>query len=150
MFFSFFCRQESMGRLFEWPFHYLNTETKSQKGIALHLCIWMHHSASGSSLEIPSLWLTHKTMIQPFCGVSYPVAVFPCPKFDIGTVNIFPAQIILHPSTLWLWKRAYWHSVRCVSMQLECNIVKCLYFCENVKILIRRGAEQLHLGNPWK
>lgn len=141
----FFCRQESMGRLFDWPFHYVNTETESQKGRALPLCVWMHHSASGSSLEIPSLWLTHKTMVQLFCGVSYPVDVFRYLKFDIGMVNIFPAQIIWHPSTLWVWRHVYWHVIQYVSMQLECNIVECLYLYENVKVHIRSVANQLHL-----
>lgn len=92
----FFCRQESMGRLFDWHFRYVNTETKSQRCGALSRCIWMHHFASGSSLEVPCGYGLHT---KPWFNFS--VKVFQISEIRRRNGEHFPCSNIFYIQALY-------------------------------------------------
>lgn len=148
--FFFFLQAREHGKIV-WssfsPCKYWNQITETQSLASLYL----HHFASGRSSEVPCVWLTRKTMVSFRCGVSQPVEVLKSLKFEVGMVTSFPCSNIFYIQALYEYKKhVYWQIILCVSMRLECNIIECLHLYENVKVHIRRLANQLHLVAPWK
>lgn len=152
----FFCRQESMGRLFDWHFWDGNAETKTQRRRALPLCIWMHHFASGSS------WGTEFMAYTQNHGLFFAVACPTQPKFfkhlKIWHRNgepFFPCSNIFffnfYIQALYAYKSTCtdtWHSMLvCCLSAISLNVYICM---KNFKVHIRRLADWFNLDSPWQ
>lgn len=93
--FSLFLQAREHGKIV-WHFRYVNTETKSRKCGALSRCIWMHHFASGSSLEVPCGYGLHT---KPWFNFS--VKVFQISEIWRWNSEHFPCSNIFYIQALY-------------------------------------------------